>query len=63
MCQNGGSEGGNGGAPAPDTQQEKFRALGSGVIINAEKGYVVTNNHVVNNATKIQVQPQRRSSL
>jgi len=52
MCQ----DGGNGGAPGPDTQQEKFRALGSGVIINAEKGYVVTNNHVVNNATKIQVQ-------
>ncbi|WP_405422700.1 serine endoprotease DegP [Pantoea stewartii] len=45
-----------GGAPAaPDTQQQKFRALGSGVIINAEKGYVVTNNHVVNDATKIQV--------
>ena len=53
MCQNGGgSEGGN----APDTQKEKFRALGSGVVINAEKGYVVTNNHVVNDATKIQVQ-------
>jgi serine protease Do len=56
MCQNGDGAGGNGGAPVPDTQQEKFRALGSGVIINAEKGYVVTNNHVVNNATKIQVQ-------
>lgn len=41
----------------PDSrQQEKFRALGSGVIINAEKGYVVTNHHVVDNATKIQVQ-------
>ncbi|MGJ0194404.1 serine endoprotease DegP [Pantoea sp. RRHST58] len=50
MCQ-----GGTGGA-GPNTQQEKFRALGSGVIINAEKGYVVTNNHVVDNATKIQVQ-------
>lgn len=49
MCQQG-SAGGDG------TQQEKFRALGSGVIINAEKGYVVTNNHVVDNATKIQVQ-------
>lgn len=56
MCQNGDGAGGNGGAPVPDTQQEKFRALGSGVIINADKGYVVTNNHVVNNATKIQVQ-------
>ncbi|ARU95099.1 serine endoprotease DegP [Tatumella citrea] len=44
--------GGNGGAP----QQEKFRALGSGVVINAEKGYVVTNNHVVENASTIQVQ-------
>ncbi|WP_162286039.1 serine endoprotease DegP [Pantoea stewartii] len=52
LCQGGDS----GGAPAaPDTQQQKFRALGSGVIINAEKGYVVTNNHVVNDATKIQV--------
>lgn len=37
-------------------QTEKFSALGSGVIINADKGYVVTNNHVVDNATKIQVQ-------
>ena len=50
MCQGGGPQGG------ADTQQEKFRALGSGVVINAEKGYVVTNNHVVDNATKIQVQ-------
>ncbi|WP_130834064.1 serine endoprotease DegP [[Erwinia] mediterraneensis] len=49
MCQGGV---GPGGAP----QQEKFRAIGSGVIINAAKGYVVTNNHVVDNATKIQVQ-------
>ena len=54
LCQGAGGSGG--GAPAgPDTQQQKFRALGSGVIINAEKGYVVTNNHVVNDATKIQV--------
>ncbi|MBK4727693.1 serine endoprotease DegP [Erwinia rhapontici] len=54
MCQEGGPEGkGNGGA---DSQQQKFRALGSGVVIDAAKGYVVTNNHVVDNATKIQVQ-------
>ncbi|WP_239952888.1 serine endoprotease DegP [Pantoea sp. Z09] len=51
MCQ-----GGAGGGDGANTQQEKFRALGSGVVINAEKGYVVTNNHVVDNATKIQVQ-------
>ncbi len=43
--------GGNGGS-----QQQKFMALGSGVIIDADKGYVVTNNHVVDNATVIKVQ-------
>lgn len=31
-------------------------ALGSGVIIDAAKGYVVTNNHVVDNASVIKVQ-------
>ncbi len=47
FCQQGGADGG---------QQQKFMALGSGVIINAEKGYVVTNNHVVDKATSIKVQ-------
>lgn len=42
--------------PGGKNQQRAFKALGSGVIINAEKGYVVTNNHVVDNATKIQIQ-------
>lgn len=32
-----------------------FRGIGSGVIINAEKGYALTNNHVIDNATKITV--------
>ncbi|TKI08814.1 serine endoprotease DegP [Martelella alba] len=50
MCQQGGNDENN---PAP---REKFMALGAGVIINAEKGYVVTNNHVVKDANKIQVQ-------
>ena len=52
FCQGGGagddSQGGG--------QQQKFMALGSGVIIDAAKGYVVTNNHVVDNATVIKVQ-------
>ncbi|MGM3175934.1 serine endoprotease DegP [Dickeya lacustris] len=43
-------EGATGGGP-----QQTFQALGAGVIINAAKGYVVTNNHVVENADKIQV--------
>lgn len=50
MCQGGGQ-----GAPGQGTQQ-KFQALGAGVVIDAAKGYVVTNNHVVDNANKIQVQ-------
>ncbi|WP_367679604.1 Do family serine endopeptidase [Buchnera aphidicola] len=39
-----------------DVSYHKFHALGSGVIINSEFGYVVTNNHVIENAKKIQVQ-------
>lgn len=36
-------------------QQQPFRGLGSGVIIDAKKGYVVTNSHVINQADEIQV--------
>ncbi|NBI42175.1 Do family serine endopeptidase [[Haemophilus] felis] len=35
-----------------------FKGIGSGVIINAEKGYVLTNNHVIDGADKITVQLQ-----
>ncbi|AYN24824.1 serine endoprotease DegP [Buchnera aphidicola] len=42
--------------PNSSNMHEKFHALGSGVIINADKAYAVTNNHVVENANKIQVQ-------
>ena len=52
FCQSGPSDD---GAQGGGSQQQKFAALGSGVIIDAAKGYVVTNNHVVDNATKIQV--------
>nr|WP_265331739.1 hypothetical protein [Pluralibacter gergoviae] len=41
FCQQGGGPGGDDSA-----QKQKFMALGSGVIIDAAKGYVVTNNHV-----------------
>ena len=52
FCQGGqGGQDGSGGG-----QQQKFMALGSGVIIDAAKGYVVTNNHVVDNANTIKVQ-------
>ncbi|MDE2462258.1 MAG: DegQ family serine endoprotease [Alphaproteobacteria bacterium] len=35
--------------------EEHFQAVGSGVIIDAQHGYVVTNNHVVKNAKRVQV--------
>ncbi len=37
-------------------QQREFRALGSGVIINAKDSLVVTNNHVIDGADEIKVQ-------
>jgi len=39
-------------------QEQKRQALGSGVIIDAEKGLVVTNNHVIQNADEITVKLQ-----
>jgi serine protease Do len=38
----------------PDGQPQAERSLGSGVIID-KRGYILTNNHVVDQATKIQV--------
>ncbi|MGA9852823.1 MAG: DegQ family serine endoprotease [Gammaproteobacteria bacterium] len=35
--------------------QRNFQALGSGVIVDAAKGYILTNNHVIENADKITV--------
>ena len=35
--------------------QRDFQALGSGVIVDAAKGYILTNNHVIENADKITV--------
>lgn len=37
--------------PVPD----KFLSVGSGVIINADKGYILTNAHVVENAERVVV--------
>lgn len=43
-------------APSGKQSPRPFEGLGSGVIIDAAKGYVLTNNHVINNADKIRVQ-------
>jgi serine protease Do/serine protease DegQ len=41
----------------PDSQprQRRTQSLGSGVIIDSESGYVVTNHHVIENADQIRV--------
>ncbi|HDC4779773.1 TPA: serine endoprotease DegQ [Escherichia coli] len=44
------------GDDLPDQPAQPFEGLGSGVIINASKGYVLTNNHVINQAQKISIQ-------
>ncbi|HAT1640858.1 TPA: serine endoprotease DegQ [Raoultella ornithinolytica] len=44
------------GDNAPQEQAQPFEGLGSGVIIDAAKGYVLTNNHVISQAQKISVQ-------
>ncbi|WP_392552681.1 Do family serine endopeptidase [Orbus wheelerorum] len=40
----------------PGNQSRAFVGQGSGVIIDAVQGYVVTNNHVIDNAEKITIQ-------
>ncbi len=41
--------------PAEQFQERPFRGLGSGVIIDAHKGFIVTNYHVINSAEKIRI--------
>lgn len=38
-----------------DRSPRQFKGLGSGVIIDAQKGYILTNNHVIDSADKITV--------
>jgi Do/DeqQ family serine protease len=41
---------------APDAvSQQRFRAVGSGVIVDAANGYVITNNHLISRADKLAV--------
>jgi len=40
----------------PDVPRERVsQSLGSGVIVDADKGYVLTNNHVISGSTEISV--------
>jgi serine protease Do/serine protease DegQ len=44
-------------------QQREFQSAGSGVIVDAKNGYIITNAHVVENATEITVQLLDNRSL
>ena len=46
---------GNRRGRSPQVQERPFQSLGSGVIIDKDKGYVVTNYHVINDADEITV--------
>jgi len=43
--------------PMPDIEPREYFAhgLGSGVIVNAEEGYILTNNHVVADADEVEI--------
>ncbi|MEQ1580831.1 MAG: Do family serine endopeptidase [Steroidobacteraceae bacterium] len=42
-------------APELSPQQREFQAAGSGVIVDARNGYIITNAHVIENASEITV--------
>lgn len=41
--------------PDQPQRQQRSQSLGSGVIVDAKKGYIITNNHVIDKADKITV--------
>jgi len=43
------------GTAPNQTMEQPFESLGSGVIVNAAKGYILTNYHVIRDAKKITV--------
>ncbi|HEX8754825.1 MAG TPA: trypsin-like peptidase domain-containing protein [Steroidobacteraceae bacterium] len=51
------------GPPGQGTDHEPFAAAGSGVIVDARRGYILTNTHVVDHATSITVTLQDGRNL
>lgn len=47
----------------PDQPEQKFIGLGSGVIIDAKKGYVITNYHVIEHADEIKIELKSGQAL
>jgi len=50
------------GGPRDDSPRER-RSSGSGVIVDADKGYVITNHHVIDGATEISIRLRDRRTL
>ncbi len=48
---------------APQQRQREVRSAGSGVIIDAKNGYILTNHHVVEHADEIEIQLSDKRSL
>jgi Do/DeqQ family serine protease len=44
-----------GGPPQQQQRERQVRSAGSGVIVDAENGYILTNHHVVENADEIEI--------
>ena len=42
-------------------RERQFQSAGSGVIVDAKNGYIITNHHVVENASEITIMPVRSS--
>ena len=41
--------------PASKPRERQFQSAGSGVIVDARNGYIITNNHVIENASEITI--------
>ena len=51
------------GGQAPTPRQRQATSLGSGFIIDADKGFVITNNHVIQGADEIKIILQDNTAL
>jgi Do/DeqQ family serine protease len=51
------------GIPGQSPDEQPFAAAGSGVVVDAKRGYILTNAHVVDHATSITVTLQDGRSL
>ncbi len=51
------------GGPQQQQRQRQVSSAGSGVIIDARNGYILTNHHVVENADEIEIQFSDKHSL